>query len=267
MPTTRTESHQQAEQFFDDTVDYYVRRSTGAVFNFSSLIFQRRIAIVESLIRRLAVPGGKALDYGMGPAVFAKCSTASGTHYLGVDVSSEMVERSRQLGLPNTEFVVGDLETLNAHAGQKDLVLAIGLLDYLEDVPHGISQLAACVKPGGHLVLSFRNRFSLPGLMRDASKAILRPFMKGSSGPNAKAFFAKVHEKSLDLDGQLIPHLKSLGFSAFDAQYFNCSPLFFNFPMPKFLWRAWYSVDEAIAHPITRFLCSGGVVAATRRPR
>ena len=267
MPSIRAESHQQAEQFFDSTVDHYVRRSSGAVSNFSSLIFQRRIAIVESLIRRLAVSGGKALDYGMGPAVFAKCTTVSGMHYLGVDLSSEMVERSKLLGLPNTEYVVGDLEALNAYQGQKDLVLAIGLLDYLEDVPQGISQLAACVKPGGHLVLSFRNRYSLPGLMRDASKAILRPFVTGSSGPHGKAFFAKVHEKSMDLDGQLIPHLKSLGFASFDAQYFNCSPLFFNFPMPKFLWRAWYAADQAIARPITRFLCSGGVVVATKRPR
>ena len=52
------------------------------------------------------------MDYGMGPAVFAECCTAAGMHYLGIDVSSKMVERSKQMGLSNTEFIVGDLETL-----------------------------------------------------------------------------------------------------------------------------------------------------------
>jgi SAM-dependent methyltransferase len=258
-------AHQQAKQLFDRTADKYFRRSSGSVYNFTSLIFRRRIAIVESSIRRLAKPGGNALDYGMGPAVFAECCEAAGMHYLGIDVSPEMVERSKQLGFSNSEFIVGDLETLNAYKNQKDLVLAIGLIDYLEDVPAGISQLAACVKPGGNLILSFRNRYSLPGLLRDISKTILRPFVKGSSRADDKAFFAKVHEKSFDPKSQLVPQLASLGFSGFEVHYFNCSPFFFNFPLPKFLWRTWYAVDRTMAHRFTRFVCSGGVVAGTKR--
>jgi SAM-dependent methyltransferase len=262
-----SEAHRQAKHLFDRTASDYFRRSSGSVYNFSSFIFRRRIAIVESSIRRLAKPGGNALDYGMGPAVFAECCTLVGVHYLGIDVSSEMVELSNRLGLSNSEFLVGDLETLGAYKNQKDLVLAVGLIDYLEDVCAGIVQLAACVKPGGHLILSFRNRYSLPRLLRDISKAILRFFVKGSSGANEKAFFAKVYENSFDLKSQLAPQLTSLGFSDLEAFYFNCSPFFFNFPLPKFLWRTWYTIDRILARPFTRFLCSGGVVAATKRER
>ena len=150
------------------------------------------------------------------------------------------------------------------YGNQKDLVLAIGLIDYLEDVPAGISRLAACVRPGGTLILSFRNRYSLPRFLRDVSKKILRGFSNGSSRANDKAFFAQVHEKSFDLNSQLAPRLASLGFSGFDAHYFNCSPFFFNFPMPKLLWRVWYEIDQRLARSSTRFLCSGGVVVGTK---
>jgi SAM-dependent methyltransferase len=257
-------AHLQAKQLFDQTADNYFQRSRGSVYNFSSLIFRRRIAIVEGFIQRLAKPGGKALDYGMGPAVFAPCCTAMGMRYLGIDVSPEMVEQSNRLGLCNAEFHVGDLETLRPHKDQNDLVLAIGLIDYLENVPDGIARLATCVKPGGRLILSYRNRYSVPGLLRDVSKIILRPFASGLSHASGKAFFAEVHEKSFDLKSHLIPQLASLGFSGIEASYFNCSPIFFNFPLPKFLWRAWYALDRVLAHPFTRLLCSGGVVAAKR---
>jgi SAM-dependent methyltransferase len=265
MLTTASESHRQAQRLFDDTADYYVRRSSGAVRNFSALIFQRRISIVESFIRQLTKPGDQVLDYGMGPAVFGPCCTKAGLPYLGVDVSPEMVNIAKRANLPNSKFIVGDLETLADFEGQMDLVLAIGLIDYLEDMPAGIARLAACVKPGGHLVVSFRNRYSVPSLLRDFSKVVLRPLAKNSPQAQQKAFFAKVHEKSVDVNSQLLPQFEKLGFGNAKTQYFNCSPFFFNFPMPRLIWRPWLALDERMAGSLTRWMCSGGVVAV-RRP-
>lgn len=265
MVNSEIAAHGQARELFDRTADDYFQRSSGSVHNTSSLVFQRRISIVEAFIRRYAKRGGQTLDYGMGPAVFAKCCGDAGSHYLGIDVSTEMVDRASRLNLANAEFQVGDLETLAPYRNQKNMVLAIGLIDYLEEVSDGIAKLAACVKPGGQLIVSFRNRYSLPSLLRDVSKAILRPFTSGRGEAQSKAFFARVHEKSFDAKTQLIPQLASLGFSGFETRYFNCSPMFFNFPLPKFIWRAWYALDEKLAGRWTRFLCSGGVLAATRR--
>ena len=184
--------------------------------------------------------------------------------YLGVDVSPEMVKRASRTGLSNCEFVVGDLETLCSYREQMDLVLAIGLIEYLEDVPEGIARLAACVKPGGHLILSFRNRYCLPGLLRGVSKAVLRPLARRSNWGKQRAFFADVREESLDLATQLVPQLRSLGFSGLESRYFNCSPIFFNFPVPQLFWRGWYALDGVLARPSSRFLCAGGVVAFSK---
>ena len=79
-----------------------------------------------------------------------------------------------------------------------------------------------------------------------------------------KAFFADVHEHSFDFSTQLLPVLRSLGFNSFTTKYFNCSPFFFNFPIKPRIWHKWYKLDSHLANHYTRYLCSGGVVFASR---
>lgn len=257
------ESHSRARRLFDETAADYQERSEARVSNFSSLVFQRRIHIVQDLLRR-ARPG-TVLDYGMGPAVFGPACTASGWRYVGIDISPEMVERGRALNLPNAEFHVGDLDVLRSYRQRADAVLAIGLLDYLEEPTRGLQALASCVKPGGSLILSFRNRVSVPRILRDAAKRLWRALAPKPASSERRAFFADVHERSFDFQGQLRPELEALGFEECEARYFNCSPIFFNFPLPRRLWSGWYALDSALAGAATRWMCSGGVLMARRR--
>jgi SAM-dependent methyltransferase len=256
------ESHTNARALFDKTADDYQQRSERGTYNFSSLIFQRRIDIVKEFIDRMPA-SDNVLDYGMGPAVFGPACVSRGIHYIGVDISPEMVDRGRAMQLPNSEFVVGDLESLRSYRRRMDGVLAIGLLDYLEEPMLGIEALADCVKPGGYIVLSFRNRWSVPRILRDVSKAIVRTFRR-SKRDDTRAFFANVHERPFDFRTELRPKLASLGFDSLEVRYFNCSPVFFNFPVPKRLWQWWYRWDRRWSIPAVRGLCSGGVLIARR---
>lgn len=257
------DSHENARILFDTTADYYQKRAENKIFNVSSLIFQRRIDAVNDFLGRIR-PGGTVLDYGMGPAVFGPPATARGLKYIGIDISAEMVERGKAMNLPNSEFHVGDLETLSAYADKMDGVLAIGLIDYLEHPEPGIAALAKCVRPGGQIILSFRNKFSFPRWIRDVSKEAYR--LVGRARPDdRRAFFAPVHEKSFSFGLDLQPQLERLGFHRFDVSYLNCSPLFFNFPLPVSLWKAWYAADRRIASKYTRLMCSSGVMVAERK--
>lgn len=253
-------SHELAKELFDRTAQDYQRRSEHRVATFSSLIFQRRIEIVSGFLDSLGTRG-HVLDYGMGPGVFARRCIELGLEYVGIDISPIMVERAQALGLNGAQYRVGDLETLADYEGQMDCVLAIGLLDYLEDPQAGIDALSRCVKPGGAIIVSFRNRQSLPRLLRDLSRALLRPWRAQSS---SRAFFGFVHERSFDVS-ELIPGLRRAGYERFDTSYFNCSPFFFDFPMPAWLWRRWCAWDSAVASRPTRYLCSGGVLVAQKR--
>ena len=255
-----TDSHARARRLFDRTAENYQQRSERKRRNFSSLLFQRRIEIVDGFLGRLDAPA-LVLDYGMGPAVFGPACAHRGLRYLGIDISPEMVERASALNLPNTEYRVGDLDVLDSYRGAADAALAIGLLDYLEDPDAGLDRLAACVRPGGSLIVSFRNRNSVPRLLRDGAKAMLRPF-RGEQ--RTRALLTHVHEKSFDPVTQLVPALAQLGFTRFETAYFNCSPFFFSFPLPRWLWTAWSKWDAAVASERTRWLCSGGVLAARK---
>jgi SAM-dependent methyltransferase len=256
------ESHTNARVLFDKTADDYQQRSERGTYNFSSLIFQRRIDIVKEFIDRMP-PLDNVLDYGMGPAVFGPACVARGIHYIGLDISPEMVNRGRAMHLPNSEFVIGDLESLGPYRHRMDGVLAIGLLDYLEEPMSGIEVLADCVKPNGYIVLSFRNRWSVPRILRDISKAIVRRFRR-SRPDDTRAFLANVHERPFDFRKELRPKLASLGFDFIEVRYFNCSPVFFNFPLPERLWRRWYRWDRRWSRPAARGMCSGGVLIARK---
>ena len=254
-------SHDLARHLFDRTADHYQRRSEHRITSFSSLVFQRRIEIVSRFIDRIRSPG-QVLDYGMGPAVFARECVESGQEYVGIDISPVMVRRAQELGLKGAHYLVGDLQTLAEYGGRMDGVLAIGLLDYLEDPWAGIDALSRCARPGGVAILSFRNRWSLPRLLRDVTRTLLRPW-RGLS--NRRAFFGLVHERSFDVSSELIPVLRRAGYERFETAYFNCSPFFFDFPMPAWLWRNWRRWDAAVASRATRYFCSGGVVVAHKR--
>ena len=254
-------SHARAQDLFSRTADHYQARSELKVSSFSSLIFQRRIEIVLRFLNRVSTPG-RVLDFGMGPAVFGRACVDRGLRYLGIDISPVMVQRARDLNLPSAEFAVGDLETLRAYRNQMDGVIAIGLLDYLEHPWQGIQELSDCVKPGGVLILSFRNRYSVPRVLRDFAKVLIRPF-RYESAP--QAFFTLVHERSFDSPSQLVPALQRLGYDRFETEYFNCSPFFFDFAIPSGLWHRWWKWDGAAASARTRHFCSGGVILAVKK--
>lgn len=255
-------SHLRAQDLFSRTADDYQQRSELKVSSFSSLIFQRRIEIVLRLLDRISSPG-RVLDFGMGPAVFGRACVDRGLQYLGIDISPVMVQRAGDLNLVGAEYLTGDLRTLKNYRSQLDGVLAVGLLDYLEDPWEGIEALSGCVKPGGVLILSFRNRYSVPRTLRDFAKLLVQPFRRQSHN---RAFFALVHERSFDASSELLPALRRFGYDRFDTAYFNCSPFFFNFPIPSRLWHRWRQWDGALASKQTRHFCSGGVVIAHKNP-
>jgi SAM-dependent methyltransferase len=257
------ESHYRAKELFDSTADYYQQRSEARVYNFSSLVFQRRINIVERFLNSVT-PHGKVLDFGMGPAVFAKFCEKKNFSYIGIDISPAMVERAKALNIKNSEFIAGDLDSLSSFRKSMDVALAIGLIDYLEQPDRGMESLSECVKPGGHLILSFRNRFSLPRILRDLAKIPARMLPKRKRDQSSKAFFSDVHERSFDFYSQLRPKLIQLGFDDFVVDYFNCSPFFFNFPMPRWLWWKWHDLDSRLASRHIHWMCSGGVLMARR---
>lgn len=260
MSNDRPQAHAAAQEFFDKIALDYTARSQAAVYNVSSLSFSRRQDVVTRLM--LTTPrGGTVLDYGMGPAVFGPPAAQNSLRYVGVDISPKMVEVARGLNLPNSEFHVGDLALLDRFAGAADTVLLIGLIDYLEQPAEGLRRLARCLRPGGRMILSFRNHRSVPRLLRNTAKGVWRG-LKKSGRDQRTAFEAPVLENSFVPRRDFLPLLRAEGFQQFDIHYLDCSPVFFNLPLPRPVWKLWKRADAALSVPALGWMCASGVLMA-----
>ncbi len=254
-------SHTEAQKFFDQIAEDYRKRSEGQVYNVSSLSFSRRQDVVTSLVN-LTPEGGTVLDYGMGPAVFGPPAAKRGCRYIGLDISQKMIDLAKQMNIPGAEYHLGDLELLAKFPATADTVLLIGLIDYLEEPAEGLRQLARTVKPGGRIILSFRNRRSFPRLFRDTCKALWRS-LKRETHEHGTAFAAPVLERSFVPGRDFIPVLREEGFTEFEVRYLDASPIFWKMPLPKWLWHFWKKCDAIFARPFLSFFCASGVLMAS----
>jgi SAM-dependent methyltransferase len=260
MTSSTPKPHYEAQKFFDHIAEDYRKRSETAVYNVSSLSFRRRQDLVSELLKTTP-QNGTVLDYGMGPAVFGPPAASFGLRYVGVDISPKMVELAKGMNIPRAEFHIGDLEALGKFHNAADTVLLIGLIDYLEDPAEGLRRLSKCVRPGGRLILSFRNHRSVPRLLRNSSKAVWGA-LRGSKRKNETAFEAPVLENSFVPQRDFIPLLGECGFTQFDVRYLDCSPIFFNMPLPKPIWSLGRKLDAAFSCSALSFMCASGVVMA-----
>jgi SAM-dependent methyltransferase len=252
------QSHTEAQKFFDQIAEDYHARSQGLVYNVSSLSFSRRQDVVTSLLA-LTPTGGTVLDYGMGPAVFGSAAVSRGLRYVGVDISQKMIDLAEKMNFANAVYHLGDLALLDHFHGAADTALLIGLIDYLEHPQDGLRALARCVKPGGRIILSFRNHRSLPRVLRNACKAAYRA-IKPESHKSGTAFAAPVLERSFVPQRDLIPVLRDEGFQQFCVRYLDCSPIFWKMPLPKPIWHLAKKLDALLSQPFLSAFCASGVL-------
>lgn len=254
----------QTREVFDRYAADYDQRARLEKYNFSSLIFQRRKELVLDFIDRYGIRG-RLLDFGMGPGVFAGEMSRRGIHFHGIDVAPEMVRLAEEVQIPNATYEVGGLETLNRYRGTFDALMAIGLIDYLEDTPAVLTAFAQTLKPGGYLLVSFRNKHSIPTILRDSARRLYRSVFGRGRFRQESVFASGILEKTFSAKADLQPLLNALHFEVLDVAYQNCSPFFFNFPLPEGVWRFWQTADRRLAGPRTRWMCSGGVLCARKK--
>ena len=110
----------------------------------------------ERAVRGLldVAPGARALDIGCGDGTTAAWLRERGARVIGVDAVWEMAALTRRRGVP---AVVQDMEALGIRP-RFDWVLCIGALEFTRSPGAAIAALAACLAPGGRLVLLFPRR-------------------------------------------------------------------------------------------------------------
>jgi SAM-dependent methyltransferase len=118
-------------------------------------LFRRRRLAAETV---KAYTDPRVLDVGCGSGRIGEFVLDAGAaHYVGIDFSEPMIEMARarlDRFAPRVELILGDFLEASLE-GPFDVVLALGLFDYLPD-PHRFSRrMYELCAPGGTLVASF----------------------------------------------------------------------------------------------------------------
>lgn len=119
---------------------------------------------------RQVATGSTVLDAACGAGLALRWLPADGVHYIGVDLSPTMVERTRseaqRLRLRDVEVVLGDIEALPFPDGGADIVMLYNALHCVPRPRCAIAEAVRCLKPGGLLLGSMLVRGAVPRVDR-----------------------------------------------------------------------------------------------------
>jgi SAM-dependent methyltransferase len=114
--------------------------------------------------RRVFSPGARVLDVGCGTGLDAVFLASRGIHLVGIDASSEMIERFRQrISLESVRGQILEIEALSTLSEEPfdGIISAFASLNSLRDLQGFADDAGQLVRPGGRVVLHMLNRFSL----------------------------------------------------------------------------------------------------------
>ena len=217
----------------------------------------------KSLLNLLGSGPGRVLDIGCGPGVMTAEIAARGWEYYGVDLSPQMIAAAtvKFANRPGINFAVGAVEKLNFPDRHFDVVVAMGLVEYLADEAAALREIGRVLKPAspagrpdGILLVSIPNWWS-PARMWD--RWLLTPLAQlwrhlARRGPSTKL---KHREYKLAAYRRF---LSRHGFQTIDWQAYNFRllprPFDFWFPRLAVATASWLEKHLPRA---SRFLATG----------
>lgn len=105
--------------------------------------------------------GLRILDVGCGGGLLSEALARLGAQVVGVDASPGNVEAAKMHAVAQgvkVDYRLGDSETALNTGERFDVVLALEVVEHVDDVPNFLSAVARCVAPGGLLIVSTIDR-------------------------------------------------------------------------------------------------------------
>ena len=112
-----------------------------------------RADLVLALLKKLSIfPPATILEAGCGWGINLEALEAAGYQITGLDVSRKMLDR---LDRPDRRLVEADLiQRLPDRLPTYDCVLALDVIEHIDDDCHALQQLGRLLKPTGRLIVS-----------------------------------------------------------------------------------------------------------------
>lgn len=173
------DDQKRVDAHFQTTAAYWKHVYEG--HDVEATIYQQRRDAVLKLVDKLALPhGSQVLEVGCGAGLTSVALACRGFQVEAVDSVPAMIGLTRQAvresGLEQeVRAGVCDVNDLSFTDSAFDLVLAIGVIPWVQSPGPVLREMVRVVKPGGYLIVSSENLWQLPHLL----DPLLMPLLAG----------------------------------------------------------------------------------------
>jgi SAM-dependent methyltransferase len=146
-----------------------------------SQIYQSRSSLVLALVDELALlPGARVLEVGCGPGLTTVALARREFTVLAIDAASSMLAMTRAFadcsGVGHRiSTAMCDIRSMAAANDKFDLVVMVGVTEWLDSLQQPMSEIARVMKPGGHVVVTGDNSWSMHCVLDPALNPLLAP--------------------------------------------------------------------------------------------
>lgn len=150
-----------------------------------SRIYQQRRSIVLATIDELALPRtSRVLEVGCGPGLTTVALARRGFTVLAVDTAPNMIAMTRALAKnagvgDQISTALCDAGSLAARDEAFDLVVFVGVTEWLASLREPMKEIARVMKPGGHLIVTGDNSWALHCVLDPVLNPLFAPLKRG----------------------------------------------------------------------------------------
>jgi SAM-dependent methyltransferase len=182
MADTQTTRRELVSAYFESTVprweEFYASHGKQTVY---ATIYQSRFAVALSLADGLRLPpGSRCLDVGCGPGIATLALAQRGFVVNAIDLIKAQLDRTQERAAEahlreRVVTSVGDIHDLDFSDGVFDLILVLGVMEWLDDPSKPLREISRVLKPGGRVILSVDNKWALRNILDPLSTPPLAP--------------------------------------------------------------------------------------------
>ena len=137
---------------------------------FTKFELKRRKEIVFNFIEKVNSEKIKrTLDLGCGAGQYLVQLSGLGFECYGVDISEEMLKITREkltsLNVTNVTLINSDCYKLPLEDNFFELIICIGVLEYLDSEKKALLEIRRLLKPGGFVIVTFPNFYKLRNVL------------------------------------------------------------------------------------------------------
>jgi SAM-dependent methyltransferase len=177
--------------------------------------FHERMVHVDEVLK--SIPGGRLLDVGCGPGILLDHLAGRGFELFGVDLSEAMVAEAACVAVRDPpRLAVAGIEALPYADGTFNVVLVLGVLEYVHKLEVALREIARVSQPNAIVIISMLNRSSAYWRWRLRVYEKVRQWLFGDAGQHCRCQDLNLYDR-VHLDITLI----QLGLKTQKTLYYN----------------------------------------------